>query len=131
MIEFILENKVKTFILVVLAFTLVRGVVSGILGSIEDSRRIELKKSSLEGDAEAQFKLARSYATSENATWSPTDAFRYFLKAAKAGHTEAQFEVGQAYELGRGVDSNWTEALEWYSRAKDNGHPKAEELLRK
>ena len=41
MIEFILENKMMTFVLFVLTFTLIRGIVSGILGSIEEAPTIE------------------------------------------------------------------------------------------
>ena len=62
-----------------------------------DTRRGE------QGDADAQYKLARMYAKGEGVPEDDAEAVKWFRKAAEQGHAESQFLLGAMYALGEGV----------------------------
>lgn len=51
----------------------------------------------------------------------PKEAFRLFLKAAKAGDGGSQLNVGFCYDVGRGVRKSRSRAMYWYRRALRRG----------
>lgn len=54
-----------------------------------------------QGDAKAQFKLARFYALGEaGVNKDPQRAVVWLQKSADQGHHSAQFSLGRCYELG-------------------------------
>lgn len=79
-----------------------------------------------QGDAEAQFQLARlyeSYSPGTDTKARRTAALGWFRKAAEQGHVIAQYRLGLCYRHGLGtVANNQTEADVWFSKAATQGH---------
>ena len=82
------------------------------------------------GDAEAQFRLARLYKVGFGYIEKNYElALKWFNLAAENGHVEAQFYLGQMYENGHGVTKNYKKAFEWYKLAAKQGHAGAQKAL--
>jgi hypothetical protein len=65
-----------------------------------------------EGDAEAQYYVARIYANGmDNVTINYAEAASWYQKAANQGYAEAKQELGYLYELGLGVEKDELRAL--------------------
>ncbi|MDP2977952.1 MAG: tetratricopeptide repeat protein [Thiobacillus sp.] len=79
-----------------------------------------------QGDAEAQFQLARlyeSYSPGTDTKERRTAALRWFLKAAEQGHVIAQYRLGLYYRHGVGtVAKDQAEGDVWFSKAAAQGH---------
>jgi len=53
------------------------------------------------------------------------EAFRLFLRAARAGNNDARAYVGYAFLVGRGTEANLEKARYWLKEAADAGHLEA------
>jgi len=75
-----------------------------------------------DGDAEAQFILAKQYGTSKN----DTEGMKWLMSSAQLGNREAQFLVGSAYKSGwYGLPINKDEAVKWWLKAAEQGDNQA------
>jgi len=81
------------------------------------------------GDADAQYRLARMYERGEGVSRDNTEALEWYRKAADQGHAEAQFTLGVMYKRGQGVPQDNTEALKWYHKAADQGEVRSQGML--
>jgi tetratricopeptide (TPR) repeat protein len=79
-----------------------------------------------QGDAEAEYQLARMYNKGQGVQQSYGEALRWYRKAADKNHPRAQENVGYLYYHGFGVDGDFTEALRWFHLAADQKDPGAE-----
>lgn len=50
------------------------------------------------------------------------DAYKFFLKAAKAGQGMAMYELAQLYEEGMGVTMSRESAIEWYKKCAESNY---------
>jgi uncharacterized protein len=76
--------------------------------------RREWQARAREGDAGAQFRLAKLYVDGRGVSRDPLLAEHWFKKAAGRGHVGAQLELAQLYERGDGVTRDPVEALAWF-----------------
>ena len=82
-----------------------------------------------QGDARAQYSLARMYADGIGMA-EDDDAALYWLRAAaRQGSVEAQSELALMFSLGRGVRQDHALAAYWYGRLAEEGHATAQFLL--
>ncbi len=79
--------------------------------------------------AEAQFELARMYATGEGMHQDPGEARRLYRAAAEQGLLKAQYAVARVYTLGVGSAFDDEEAAVWYRVAAEAGHVGAQHDL--
>ena len=91
-----------------------------------------------QGDAEAQFKLGRSYCCGYGASYDTAKALYWMCKAGKQGYIDAIYEMGRQLEAVTDSGLPFTEqhfileAYVWYRQAVDlGGHPLAELYSRK
>lgn len=80
------------------------------------------------GDVEAQFRLARLYATGseEDIEQDLVAAVHWMASAAARGHAGAQDALAGMYATGLGVARDATLAAHWWQRAADQGHATAQ-----
>ena len=78
-----------------------------------------------EGDAAAQFNLARIFFAGDGVTRDPGRALSLLQQSAAQGYAPAQGELAGMYLDGTGVPKNAAKAFELYSRAADRGYPPA------
>ena len=83
----------------------------------------------VEGDAEAQYQLGKTYYLGDQGTPDYGQAFIWYRRAALQGHAEAQYNLGTMYLMGEGIAQSDTEAKDWYARAADQGHEAARHNL--
>ena len=83
----------------------------------------EVKLAAAEGDADAQYELARLYAEGEGVEQNLAETVKWYLKAAEQGHDSAQFKIGLCYQTGTGVSKSDKEAYIWLSISAENGAP--------
>ena len=79
-----------------------------------------------QGDAEAQFNLARAYYHGQGVPQDYNGAARWYRKAADQGYAKAEYDLGYMYYKGKGVPQDNSEALLWYRKAADQGYAKAQ-----
>lgn len=78
------------------------------------------------GNADAQFRLVKSYSQGIGTPKDP-DKARYWLSmAAENGHAEAQYRMGDTYFYGQGKEMDHAKALQWYERSGDQGYGPAQ-----
>ena len=82
----------------------------------------ELRDRAAQGDATAQFNLARLYVTGTGVPQDHTEATRWYRLAAAQRHAGAQHNLGVKYDSGTGVPEDDAEAVRWYRLAADQGH---------
>ena len=82
-----------------------------------------------QGDARAQYSLARMYADGIGMAEDDEAALYWFRAAARQGSVEAQSELALMFSLGRGVRQDHTLAAYWYGRLAEDGHATAQFLL--
>lgn len=99
-------------------FACVIVVLSATLSFGEDEALKAIRKDAQDGDAEAQYRLARAYIEEETDDFDEGNkkAIFWLHKAADQGHSEAQFELGAQYE------DQPREALKWYLKAAEGGN---------
>jgi hypothetical protein len=77
-----------------------------------------LREGARNGDAEAQFDLAKAYETGRSGL--PQDliqAQRLYRAAADQGEPFAEFSLGVLFNFGKGVKRDYVQAYTWYERA--------------
>ncbi len=74
------------------------------------------------GHADAQTVLAMMYWDGRGVGKSPSEAARWFRRAAEQGNADAQTMLGSLYLNGQGVERNYAESLKWYRKAADQGN---------
>ena len=84
-----------------------------------------------QGDATAQFCVARLYANGFGVAMDDALALKWYGLAAEQGHSEAQYCLGVMHSNGWGVDMNDQAAANWYLRAADQGFVQAQTGLAK
>jgi len=83
------------------------------------------------GHARAQYQIGRASVLGEGVPQSYSEAFRWFLLAAKAGLPVAQHNLAVLYQDGLGTAKDENQALIWFTEAARGGHFASQELLRK
>ena len=66
-----------------------------------------------QGDAEAQYRLARMYYHGEGVK-DDAEAAKWYRLSAEQGHPKAQNNLALMYEEGRGVERDIAKATQWY-----------------
>jgi len=74
-----------------------------------------------EGNADAQYRLARMYESGEGVPKNPAAARAWYRKAAEQGRADAQQLMGFIYDDGMGVPQDHEAAVSWFRRAADQG----------
>src|SRR5206468_12753844 len=69
------------------------------------------------GEAEAQYQLASMYWEGKTVNRDPTEALKWYQRAAEYGHREAQAKLAELYEQGAGISRNYERAAQWYMKA--------------
>lgn len=82
-----------------------------------------------EGDAYAQFDIARAYDTGASLRLDYGEAVKWYRKAADQGHSAAQNNLGVMHATGQGVPKDEKEAVKWYRRSAEQGNPTAQRNL--
>ena len=77
---------------------------------IETLGHHKLLLSAQEGDAWAQYNLARTYYDGQGVLQNYEKALKWYLKSAEQGNSWAQRSLGKIYEGGHGVLENHQEA---------------------
>lgn len=85
------------------------------------------KTAAEQGDTEAQYRLADSYAKSKGVERDLEKAFGWMKKAAEQGCAKAQMCLGFYYEGGIGVRKDPAEAEKWMKRSFNAVHRLAEQ----
>lgn len=82
-----------------------------------------IRKLADEGNAEAQYKLAKMYEEGlVGATEDYKEAAKWYLKAAEKGNAQAQYKMGTLYTLGKGVSKDRLAATKWFGKAAQQGY---------
>lgn len=76
-----------------------------------------------QGDAKAQFKLGRMYASGDGVSQDDAESVKWLLRAAEKGNAMAQVALGGAYRFGRGVTQDFAEGARWSRKAAEQGNP--------
>ncbi len=96
------------------------------------------RKAAEQGEADAQFNLARIYGSEVDGVYKkgravPADdmeALKWYQRSAEQGHTQAQLKLGELYfEGAHGIPRNGVQAYKWIRLAATSGEPTAEKLL--
>jgi TPR repeat protein len=77
------------------------------------------------GDPEAQFEVGLAFASSGD-RFDPTEAARWYLKAAEQSHARAQYNLGLMYLKGQGVPRDKALSRSWMSKAANLGDAAAQ-----
>jgi len=91
----------------------------------------ELRQKAEAGDANAMYRLGRSYATGSGVERDYVEAFSWYKRAAKDGNTDAMYAIGEAYEHGIGVREDIQQAVDWYDQATLKGNKAAKAALQR
>lgn len=75
-----------------------------------------------QGDAEAQYDLAKLYYNGTGVSQSYEEAAKWYRKSAEQGFAKAQNNLGVCYINGEGVPQSDTEAAKWISMAAEQGN---------
>ncbi|KAG0239179.1 hypothetical protein BGW41_007870 [Actinomortierella wolfii] len=82
------------------------------------------------GNVDAQLALAERYQNGGGGIEvSESQAFFWYLRAARQEHPQAQYLVAQSYRLGKGTAQSDNEAVSWYKKAAKQGHAEARKAL--
>ncbi len=76
-----------------------------------------VRRHAKEGDAQAQYFLARMYEVGEKLEHSGSNAVKWYRAAADQGHGAAQYRLGLAYLYGLGTQPNIMLARQWLNKA--------------
>jgi TPR repeat protein len=74
-----------------------------------------------QGNAEAQFTLARQYAHGEGVPQDYKEAVKWYRLAAEQGDADAQVNLGILYVIGHGVPQDYVQAHTWFNLAAATG----------
>ena len=86
----------------------------------------ELRKRAEAGDADAQYKLARTYPDSwdfsnKDNTKEVQEMIHWIKLSAKQGNPEAEYHLANCYQYGKGVTPDPAESVMWYRKAAAQG----------
>ena len=84
-----------------------------------------LLKSASNGDAQAQYEVARRYGKGLGVQKSPAISVEWYEKSAKAGYAPAIYRLATMYERGNGVAKDYIRAMKLYVTAAKKGNVKA------
>jgi len=76
-----------------------------------------------------QYKLATQYLLGNVIDKDISEAFQWYLKAARQKHLKSQYQVGAMYHTGSGVSQNSKKARYWLVKAAQRGIADADNLL--
>jgi uncharacterized protein len=79
-----------------------------------------------EGDAAAQVALGILHETGDGLPQNPTEASKWYRRAAEQNDPEGAFRLGWLYARGEGLPQNLEQAVHWYEIAANHGHPTAQ-----
>lgn len=79
-----------------------------------------------QGDANAAYKLAETYAEGVDVPQDTAEAVRWSHLAAEQGHVAAQYQLGTMYADGEFVAEDDAEAAHWFRLAAEQGHADAQ-----
>jgi TPR repeat protein len=77
------------------------------------------------GDAEAQYQYAQSILRDKK----PTEAYKWYRKAAEQGHVLSQYKMGYLLSSGWGIKQDKKEAFSWYIKAAKQGYSPAQNQI--
>ncbi len=89
----------------------------------------ELKANAEGGNVEAQGKLGLVYGNGLGVPRKPTEAVKWYRKAAEQGDANSQNNLGVMYKNGWGVSKDCAEAVKLFRQAAEQGSVKAQENL--
>lgn len=89
----------------------------------------KLANAATNGDAEAQYELARRYRNGDGVPRSLETAMLWLTMAAKQGHIPAQATLGTSYLVGEGATKDVPTAIQWLTKAAQHGNPLAQTNL--
>src|SRR6266498_332155 len=85
-----------------------------------DPRPLEkVKAKAGAGDADSQCELGRRYDSGEGVAKDPTEAVKWYRKAAEQNLAKAQYNLATSYAGGTGVTQDYAEAVKWYHKAAE------------
>jgi hypothetical protein len=82
-----------------------------------------------QGQAEAQYELGKAYRDGNGVGRDPSEAARWFARAAKQGYAKAQRHLGTHFASGSGVPQDPVLAIMWLTLAAQQGLVTAEMSL--
>jgi TPR repeat protein len=74
------------------------------------------------GDKEAQFMLGRAYHLGQAVARDPSEALKWYRKAAEQGYPLAELGLSQLYLSGEGVNKDPEESFKWLRKAAEHGY---------
>jgi len=90
----------------------------------------QITKMAQDGDAVAQYQLARLYRNGVGVTKNEAEALAWFTKSANQNYAPAQSTLGTIYRFGLlGTTQDTQKAIEWYQKAADQQFPPAQAHL--
>ena len=89
----------------------------------------EFIASAEQGDAKAQFQLAKCFEAGAGVAADPKQAMEWYTKSAKQGFAEAQYALGMIYAYGMNVPQDYEKAMVWYYRAAEQNHVEAQYMV--
>ncbi|WP_455203489.1 tetratricopeptide repeat protein [Kaarinaea lacus] len=88
-----------------------------------------IQKFAKDGNADAQYQLARLYELGDKVEHSDEEAFKWYLAAAEQGQKDAQYRLGLAYLYGIGTPASLASAGTYLNKAALQKQPAATLLL--
>ena len=89
--------------------------------------RERLLERALQGDAEAQYDLAKNLETGRiGLRRDLVQAEHWYRKAAEQGNANEQCSLGFRYDNGSGVPKDYAEAVKWYRKSAEQGNATAQ-----
>lgn len=79
-----------------------------------------------QGDAKAQYKLARCYENGRGVEQDFAEARKWYEKSARQGNADAQHALATCYAYGMQVAQDYDQAIKWYRKAAEQGHADSE-----
>lgn len=90
------------------------------------NKQIMIGMALMRGDETDQYGLSSFFQVGPS---DPTEAVRWFRKAADQGDPDGQYRLGSAYASGVGVKEDKSEAAKWYLKAAEHGLTIAQYML--
>ncbi len=92
----------------------------------EDDAVKRTRVAAVQGNAEAQYKLALMLEDGKGIPKDEVEALKWYRKAAEQGYAPAQNILGVTYTTGHGVPNDDVEAVKWYRKAAEHGNASAQ-----
>lgn len=82
------------------------------------------------GNMAAQYNLGILYENGYGVKQNDSEAFEWYLKAAKQGHIDSQYNVGLMCGAGIGIQKSDELAVKWFSKAAAQGDQESKKILK-